>query len=195
MAEKKDRRFHLPYPLFDSHFHALHLLERFENAESVIDQSLDNGLIGAIEVAVDEGNFETRIDFIAERKTIRLSAGIHPSSSGIDGISWEERFNEVRRQAVHPSVAAIGETGLDFFRNHSPRDMQERAFSDHLDLAVETGLPVIIHNRDADGRVISLVSESRCRAGVFHCFSSDWKTAKQALDLGFHISFAGNVTY
>jgi TatD DNase family protein len=171
------------------------MLERFENAESVIDYSLAGGLIGAIEVAVDEENFETRVNFIADRTTIRLSAGIHPSSTGIDGITWEKRFDEIRRQAAHSSVAVIGETGLDFFRDHSPRDMQERAFADHLQLAAETGLPIIIHNRDADERVISLVSESRCRAGVFHCFSSDWKTAKQALDLGFHISFAGNVTY
>ena len=169
--------------------------ERFNDADSLIDLSLTGGLIGAVEVAVDERNFQTRVEFAAERPEIRLSAGIHPSSSGADGETWEKRFDEVIRQAAHPSVAAIGETGLDFFRDHSPRDIQERSFFAHLNLAAVTGLPVIIHNRNADGRVISLVSESPCRIGVFHCYSSDWKTAKQALDLGFHISFAGNVTY
>ncbi len=194
---KKDREivFHLPYPLFDSHFHALHMEEKGLDAESLIPALLSSGLSGAVEVAVNEFDFVKRIGLAESVKGIRLSAGIHPSSTAVEKGIWKERFAEIISQVQHPLVRAIGETGLDFFRDYAPRELQEKAFRCHLDLAAETGLPVIIHNRAADERVLALVMESECRRGVFHCFSSDRNVAEQALALGFHVSFAGNITY
>lgn len=195
MSDKKAARFHLPYPLFDTHFHALHMLERDAEAEAALATAFGTNLVGAVEVAVDELHFVKRLELAGSFPGLLLSAGIHPSSSESESSSWEERFALIRMQAASPLVVAIGETGLDFFRDYAPKKLQEKAFRDHLALAAETGLPVIIHNRSADERVLQLVSESSCRKGVFHCFSSDKDTAKKALDLGFNVSFAGNLTY
>jgi len=195
MKKDKEIEFHLPYPLFDSHFHALHMEEKGFQVDSLIPALLSSGLSGAVEVAVNELDFEKRLELAEAVKGLYLSAGIHPSSTIVENGVWEERFAKIISQAQHPLVRAIGETGLDFFRDYAPRELQEKAFRCHLDLAADTGLPVIIHNRAADDRVLALVEESSCRRGVFHCFSSDRNAADKALALGFHISFAGNITY
>lgn len=195
MSEKKTTRYHLPFPLYDTHFHALHMLERDAENREVLGEAFQTNLIGAVEVAVDELHFVKRLELAGSFPGLLLSAGIHPSASGSETTIWNERFAMIRWQAASPLVAAIGETGLDYFRDYAPRETQERAFRDHLELAAETNLPVIIHNRSADESIIRLVRESSCRKGVFHCFSSDLDTAKKALDMGFHVSFAGNLTY
>ena len=195
MSGKNEVQIHLPYPLFDSHFHALHMLERNAGAIQTIAQAFQSNLVGALEVAVNEKDFAKRLEFVETFSGMILSAGIHPSSTDFEHGNWHERFNEVKIQIANPHVAAIGETGLDFFRNYSPKESQEKAFADHLELSVRTGLPVIIHNRNADKRILEIIRSSNCRNGVFHCFSSGRDTAREALDLGFHISFAGNITY
>jgi TatD DNase family protein len=195
MPTDKSPRCYLPYPLFDTHFHALHMFDRIPEAETLLSEAFSTNLRAAVEVAVDELNFEKRLDITDLHPMIFLSAGIHPSSTISENGSWKKRFDIVRKQVLHASVVAIGETGLDFFRDYAPQTLQEDAFRDHLQLAAETGLPVIIHNRSADERVMEMVEESQCRSGIFHCFSSNWDVAKKALDLGFHISFAGNLSY
>ncbi|OQX28600.1 MAG: hypothetical protein B0D92_08065 [Spirochaeta sp. LUC14_002_19_P3] len=187
---------HLPHPVFDSHFHGLHIEERGMDADRLLAALFSSGLTGAVDVAVDENNFERRLQWAAIHSRLRLSAGIHPSSSAENSaLSWDERLEIISNQAKHPKVAAIGESGLDFYREHAPREIQMRAFRDQLDLAAALNKPVIIHNRDADEQLLSLIRDSSCRMGVLHCFSSDWETARQALDLGYYISFAGNITY
>ena len=197
MSRRKEPEYHLPHPLFDSHLHAFHMDEADRDSADPdpVAKSLSLGLVGGLEVAVDEHRFEERLAFAAARPGILVSAGIHPSSSGPERGAWEDRFALIREQAARPETVAVGETGLDFFRDHSPRNSQERAFADHLALAVETGLPVIIHNRDADRAVLDAVESSGCRRGVFHCYSSGPETAEAAIALGFHVSFAGNITY
>ncbi len=195
MSEKRAIILNLPYPLYDTHFHALHMAQRGLDVKALLTRIFSAGLKGALEAAVNEDNFEQRLELVKNHPLLRLSAGIHPSSSDDEKGDWNERFQTVIKQASSPAVAAIGETGLDFYRDFVPKKQQETAFRDHLELAADTGLPVIVHNREADSRVLALIGESGCRNGVFHCFSSDWDTAKKALDLGFHISFAGNLSY
>jgi len=195
MSDHQEIRVQLPRALYDSHFHALHMEERGFDIRELLSRLFKAGLAGGMEVAVDEHNFERRLELTGGFPDLFLSAGIHPSSTGSAELKWDDRFAEIHLQVANPRVRAIGETGLDFFRDYAPADSQERAFRDHLDLASETGLPVIIHNRNADERVLALIRESECRHGIFHCFSSDRNTAEQALELGFHISFAGNITY
>ena len=166
------------------------------NLKDILDTAFGNGLVGAIEVAVDENDFDKRLDLAETYGRIGLSAGIHPSSSAGDGtMIWRDRFEKIEKQAKRPSVVAIGESGLDFFRDYAPRKVQETAFRDQLALACELDKPIIIHNRNADGRILEIIEESSCRGGVFHCFSSDWETAHRVLDLGYDISLAGNITY
>jgi TatD DNase family protein len=97
--------------------------------------------------------------------------------------------------SADPGVVAIGEIGLDYYRNLSPRRVQEEVFVKQLALAKKVGLPVIIHDRDAHRRVMEILKSERAACGVMHCFSGDMGLARQALDLGFYISFAGPITY
>jgi len=92
-------------------------------------------------------------------------------------------------------MVAVGEMGLDYFRNISPPDVQEKVFREQMELAHQINKPVIFHNRDADEDVIRILSEFPGVVGVAHCFSSDLKTAKVFLDMGFYISFSGNLTF
>ena len=109
-------------------------------------------------------------------------------------------MEELRDLARHPRVAAIGETGLDFYRNHSPREAQVAAFRLHLDLARESSLPVIVHDREAHDEVLQELRRwvSRQygeRFGVLHCFSGSLSMALEAIDLGFYVAVGGPVTY
>ena len=97
--------------------------------------------------------------------------------------------------AAHPKVVGIGETGLDFHYDLSPRDIQERVFRAHIAASRETGLPLIIHAREADGEIARILGEERPPPGVLHCFSSGRGLAEAALALGFYISISGIVTF
>ena len=94
-------------------------------------------------------------------------------------------------------MVAVGETGLDFYRDRSPRDRQEAAFRGHIQLAKETGKPLIIHDRDAHDEVVRIMQEENAAAvgGVLHCFSGDLDMARKCVEMGFYISFAGPLTY
>jgi TatD DNase family protein len=101
----------------------------------------------------------------------------------------------LRALAQEPEVVAIGETGLDFHRNLSPRQEQERAFREHLRLGVEMDLPVVVHCRDAYKEAVAIMGEEGARRGVMHCFSGNVENAREALHLGFYLSIAGPITY
>ena len=158
----------------------------------LLDQAFSRGLAGALDAATDVDDFEARLKFAAGYPGLSISAGIHPSSVTEN---LEVRLSILEKQAGLPEVRAIGETGLDSYRDDSPADLQEQSFRFHLELARDSGKPIIIHNRDADRRVLDMVRDSGCRHGIFHCFSSTAEIAAEALDLGFHISFAGNMTF
>ena len=109
----------------------------------------------------------------------------------------EETREELGRLLNRPKVVAVGETGLDYFRNRSPRDVQRKAFIDHVRLAVEHKLPVVVHDRDAHDEVLEILkSEQAERAGgIIHCFSGDVEMARKCLDMGFYLSIPGIVTF
>lgn len=174
---------------FDTHFHLLHILKKEPAAQELLKKTALYG----IDAAVDEHDFDRRLAYTADLEHIGLAAGIHPLSAA-EGFDLQ-RFDIIKQQAGHPKIAAVGETGLDFFRGSASCRNQQDAFDSHLNLAAETGLPVIIHNRSADKQILEMIRCSPCRKGVFHCFSSEWETAEKALNLGFYISFAGNLTY
>jgi len=214
MSSKKKTEFYLPYPVIDTHFHATRMERKDNNLDSVLSTAFNTNLIAALDAAIDENSFSWRCKLADLFTNLYLSAGIHPSaisraapaaeeqcSNGVSSFGdhsqndWGNRFELIRAQSAHPAVVAIGETGLDFYRDYAPRKYQELALRYHLELAAETALPVIVHNRNADKSLLTIIQESACRHGVFHCFSSGWETAKSALDLGYYISFAGNLTY
>jgi TatD DNase family protein len=132
---------------------------------------------------------------IAEREPdVWASVGVHPHDAAeVD----DAVVSEIERLASAARVVAIGEIGLDFFRNLSPRERQEDVFSRLLDLARRTGKPAVIHCRDAHAETLAILTEARVGdvGGIMHCFSGDVAVARRCLDLGLMISIAGPVTY
>jgi len=121
------------------------------------------------------------------------TVGIHPHNTNTLN---EKTLDTLRELAANPKVVAIGEIGLDYYRNLSPKKVQKRAFETQLALAEELGLPVIIHDREAHEDILQALLRFRGKIkGVMHCFSGDKKMAQQCIDLGFRISFNGTITY
>jgi TatD DNase family protein len=121
------------------------------------------------------------------------AVGVHPHDATT---LTTQTLLSIRQLAAEPGVVAIGETGLDYYRDLSPRDVQREALVAQLALARELGLPIILHNRESHADLVSLLREhGQGVRGVFHCFIGDQQMARDALDLGFYLSFAGPLTY
>lgn len=182
-------------PLVDTHCHL---------ADSRLDSELDAVLARAAEAGIEKivsvgaiGPIENdrRTVAIAEAHPhIFAAVGVHPHDAR-DCTS--DRIAELRELAKSQKVVAIGESGLDFHYMHSPVDAQEQALRAHLRLAAELGKPIVIHCRDAEERLAAIVREEGLppKGGVIHCFTGDAKAAETFLDLGFHISFSGILTF
>lgn len=107
----------------------------------------------------------------------------------------EEKFEELKELASHPKVVAVGEIGLDFYYDNSPREKQRYWFKRQLDWAAEIGLPVIIHSREAAQECFNMIKSSDVRRGVIHCYSGSVEMAKEYIKMGFHIGVGGVITY
>jgi TatD DNase family protein len=123
---------------------------------------------------------------------IWCSVGVHPHEAAREPGTDTARLEAL---AQHPKVVGIGETGLDFYYDHSPRDRQAAVFRAHAAAARASGLPLIVHTRDADAETAAILAEERPPAGVIHCFSSGPELAEKAIELGFYISLSGIVTF
>jgi TatD DNase family protein len=123
---------------------------------------------------------------------IWCSVGVHPHEAASEPGTDTARLLEL---ASHPKAVGIGETGLDFYYDHSPRDRQAAVFRAHAAASRESGLPLIVHTRDADADTAAILAEEAPPAGVIHCFSSGPELAEKAVELGFYISLSGIVTF
>ncbi len=125
---------------------------------------------------------------------IYAAVGIHPHDASEAG---EDSFDELRQLSKNPKVVAIGEMGLDYYRNLSPREIQQKVFRKQIRLAQELGKPIVVHDRDAHGDVMKILKEENAAAagGVMHCFSGSLEMARDCLKMGFYISIAGPVTF
>jgi TatD DNase family protein len=130
---------------------------------------------------------------IAEAEAdVWCSVGIHPHEAAAED---DQAVAQVVPLTEHPKVVGIGETGLDFYYEHSPRQRQEQVFRAHCRAARATRLPLIVHTRDADGETARILAEEKPPAGVIHCFSTGRQLAEKALELGFYISLSGILTF
>ena len=179
--------------IVDSHAHLDD--PRFnDDREGVLERAWDAGVRKILTIGNGSGPDQMGCGIaIAEAHDwIYTSAGIHPH----DASKVEERhYDLIEQLARHPKVLAIGETGLDYHYDHSPRDMQRTVFRRQLALASALELPVIVHTREADDDTIALLKAETLSRGVIHCFTSGNKLADFVLDLGFYISFSGIVTF
>ena len=175
----------------DTHCH-LNIEPLLERPTEIIEAALEQGVEKMVVVGIDIKTSEIAIELAEKYPQIYAAAGIHPNDCAKAPKNWENRIVDM---LAHPKVVAVGETGLDYYWNDSPPDLQKIFFRDHLDLSLVTGKPVIIHNREADQDIVQQILEHGNTRGVFHCWPSPWEIAKPLLDKGYHISFTGTVTF
>jgi TatD DNase family protein len=177
--------------LVDSHCH-LDFPDFASERDAVIARARDAGIGTMLTIGTRLDQFEG-VRAIAEAYgDVWCSVGAHPHEA-TDHVATTAA--ELAVLAAHPRVVGIGETGLDFHYDHSPRDVQESVFRAHIAAARASGLPLIVHAREADAEIAAILREERAPAGVLHCFSSGRALAEAALDLGFYISVSGIVTF
>ncbi len=186
--------------LVDTHAHLMDPAFA-DDLPEVLHRASAAGVGAMICVGYDVASSVAAVRLAEQHPQILAAVGIHPNSSG--GPAGPRAFDEVRRLAEHPRVVGIGETGLDRYRKRTPIDVQRAWFARHLDLAAERGLPVIVHNREADADTAEMLSawassldaDPRRPRGVLHCFSGDATMLQAGLRAGFMVSIAGPVTY
>ncbi len=179
--------------LIDTHAH-LDFPEYKKDLEEVLERARQAGVEAILNAGADLASSKRSIELSREYHWISASVGIHPHGAARAGNNWVE---ELEKLATSGTVLAIGETGLDFYRDLSPRGVQEKVFREHLQLACRVNKPVIVHSRAAHAETLQVLQEEELPypAGVMHCFSGERSQAEAFLDLGFYISLAGPLTY
>ena len=181
--------------MIDSHLHMLEMNKKELDPAGTLDECFKNGLAAGMDIGIHPDDFASRKAIAGRFSDLFLTAGIHPGAAR-EPEQVEANLSKLEEIIRSEPLNAVGETGLDWFRNHGTPETQKTLFIEQIKLANRYDLPVIIHNRDADEDVLQIVKEQNPRrGGIMHCFSSGPDTAKKAIDAGFYVSFAGNVTY
>ncbi len=179
--------------MFDSHAHLNH--QQFQaDRDLVLERAREAGLTGLVNVGFDIGSSRLAIEMAEPEADVYAAVGVHPHDAEM---VTRETVAKLRELARRPGVVAVGETGLDFYRNLSPRQAQVDAFRWHIDLAAAEYLTLIVHTRQAHDEVLEILASHappRLRV-VLHCFSGDEAVAEEAVRRGYWIGIAGNVTY
>jgi TatD DNase family protein len=179
--------------LTDTHTH-LNAAQFDEDRDEVIQRALDAGVTRIVNVGFNRETIPTSIELAERYDFIYSTVGWHPQDA-IDmrpgDLEWIEEL------CKHEKVVAIGEIGLDYYWDTSPKDVQHTVFREQIRLARKLGMPIVIHNRDAHHDILEILKEEKAAevGGIMHCFSGSWETAKQCLDMNFYISFGGPVTF
>ena len=180
--------------LVDSHCH-LDFPELAADVDAVVARAEAAGVGAMVTISTRLSRFDG-VRAIAERfPNVFCSVGVHPHEAEAESGTTTAALVA---QTAHPKVVGIGETGLDFYYEHSPRAAQERLFRAHIAASRETGLPVIVHSRDADAETAAILADEMGQGafpGLIHCFSSGPELLRAALDLGLYISLSGIVTF
>ncbi|MDF2961903.1 MAG: hydrolase TatD [Paenibacillus sp.] len=179
--------------LTDTHTH-LNAPQFDEDRHEVIQRAFESGISRIINVGFNRETIPSSIALAEQYEFIYSTVGWHPQDAKdmtADDLDWIEQL------CRHPKVVAIGEIGLDYYWDTSPKDVQDRVFREQIRLARKVGMPIVIHNRDAHHDILQVLREEKAAdvGGVMHCFSGSWETAKLCLDMNFHISFGGPVTF
>jgi TatD DNase family protein len=179
--------------LFDTHAH-LHFPDLAADLPAVMARARAAGVRRMVTIGTDVETTREALAVAAGDPEVWATAGAHPHEAGT---SDDAVLAELERLAAEPRIVAVGEIGLDYFRNLSPREEQERVFRACLAIARRARKPVVIHCRDAHDDVLRILAEERVGevGGIMHCFSGDTAVARRCLDLGLLISLAGPVTY
>ena len=180
--------------IIDSHCHIDRVdLEQFGGSmESMLAHAKDLSVEEFLCVCIDLEHFDDVFSLAKAHHQIYASVGVHP----VEQEGKDPSVEELLTLADHEKIIAIGETGLDYFHvKKDTADWQRERFRRHIAASNQSGKPMIIHTREAKADTIEIMQQEQAQAGVMHCFSEDWETAKAALDLGFYISFSGIITF
>ena len=176
--------------LIDSHCH-LNFPDLAQRLPEVLTNMAEAGVDKAIAISVSRQSFEEVHAIAQDYPNIYATVGIHPDDPEAEEFSLEELLE----RAARPKVVGIGETGLDYHWCKGDLAWQHQRFALHIEAANRSGLPLVVHTRDAAEDTMRLLRKHQAHAGVIHCFTEDVRIAKLALDLGFYISFSGIVTF
>ncbi len=184
--------------IFESHAH--YDDRRFnEDREQIICSLFESGLDIIINVGADLPSSRASLDLASRYERIYATVGVHPHEAETmhneDGSPKPEAYAQLHDMLKAPKVVALGECGLDFFYDHSPRDIQRVCFREQLDIAKHLNLPVIIHSRDAAQETFDIIKEAGIGNGVIHCYSGSAEHAEAYIGLGFYIGIGGVVTF
>lgn len=177
----------------DTHVHLN--ADQYENdVEEVIQRALDAGVKQMVVVGFDRKTINKAMELIETYPFIYGVIGWHP----VDAVDCtEEDLQWIKELAAHPKIVGIGETGLDYYWEKSPKDIQQELFRKQIQLAKDVQLPIVIHNRDATGDVVRILQEEQASeaGGIMHCYGGSVETARQCIDMNFYISLGGPVTF
>jgi len=176
---------------FDTHAH--YCDKRFnEDRDEVLSTICDSGVSLILNAGSSLKSSRLSVELADKYPFVYASIGVHPHDSKS---MTDETVLELEKLLAHPKAVAVGEIGLDYHYDFSPRDVQRKRFREQLELSRSLGKPVIIHEREALQDVFDIVRDYKDLTGVFHCFSGSWETAKSVLDMGWYLSFTGVVTF
>lgn len=180
--------------IIDSHCHLLHQ-KNANNVNTLIKNAKNNGVNKFLNISTKEDEFEKVINLSKKYEEIYCSLGIHPHES----ISATERtFAQILELSKSSKVIGIGETGLDFYYNYSDKKIQISSFIRHIEISQETGLPVIIHMREAEEEIFKIIEEQYKKIpfnGLIHCFTGSSEIVKKLLPYNFYFSLSGIITF
>lgn len=178
--------------LVDSHCH-LDFPDLANNLPQVLDLMQQNDVGCAVCIGVTLEDFPRVLALAEAHPHLFATVGLHPETTDVH----EPTMAELVSLAQHPKVIAIGETGLDYYWHKDAPEWQRDRFRTHIRAAIEVGKPLVVHNRDATADTLRLMAEEGAGqvGGILHCFTETWDVAEAALDLGFHISLSGIVTF
>lgn len=177
--------------LIDTHCH-LFFDELKEDLSSVLKRAADLGVTKFICVGTNIEDSKESYNLALDYENIFSTAGVHPHDT--EGVA-ENYIDELYNLLKNKKVVAVGEIGLDYFKELSDISVQKKIFAEQLELAQKINKPIVFHNRDSDDDIINTLSEFPNVYGVAHCFSSTYDVAKKLIDMGFYISFSGNLTF
>ena len=178
--------------LIDSHAHLI--LEAFEqDRDNVIQEAFSNGITHIVQSCDNLEEIEKNLTLAKKHKNIYSSVGIHPHEAK----SWTDVTSDTLiNYSKEEKVIAIGECGLDFYYNYSPKEIQLKVFREQIKISNQVSLPLIIHTRDAFKETIEILKEEKPQfGGVLHCYTGNLETAKEAINLGFYVSWSGILTF
>jgi len=178
---------------FDTHAH-LDLEPLCDAEEEIVRRAREAGVSRIVTIGIDPESSEKAIAIAHRHAGVYAAVGLHPHDAAA---CTEALFSRLEELSRCDKVVGVGETGLDFYRDRSPRDAQRNAFREQIRLARRRNLPVIVHDRDAHGEILSILAEENAAevGGIIHCFSGDDEMARRAIGMNFLISIPGAITY